>query len=146
MNGVPKGNIRPTRGIRQEDPLSPYLFLICLEALNCQLQQAAKSEAIRGFSLCKNGPKISHLFFANDTLLFCWATKSDLDVIQSILVSNEQASGQKLDQEKTTVFFSKATPNVRKLEIINALGVSEVQEYEKYRGLPAVVGRNKKQA
>ena len=61
-------------------------------------------------------------------------------------MSNEQASGQKLDQEKTTVFFSMATPDARNLEIINALGVSEVQEYEKYRGLPAVVGRNKKQA
>ena len=59
-------------------------------------------------------------------------------------MSNEQASGQKLDREKTIVFFSKATPNVRKLEIIDALGVSEVREYEKYRGLPAVVGRNKK--
>ena len=70
-NGVPKGDIRPSRGIRQRDPLSPYLFLICLEALNCQLQQAARSEAIRGFSLCKNGPEISHLFFADDTLLFC---------------------------------------------------------------------------
>ena len=60
------------------------------------------------------------------------------------MASNEQASGQKLDREKTTVFFSKATPNVRKLEIIDALGVSEVREYEKYRGLPAVVGRNKR--
>ena len=47
VNGVPKGDIRPTRDIKQGDPLSPYLFLICLEALNCQLQQAAKSEAIR---------------------------------------------------------------------------------------------------
>ena len=38
VNGVPKGDIRPSRGIRQRDPLFPYLFLICLEALNCQLQ------------------------------------------------------------------------------------------------------------
>ena len=56
----------------------------------------------------------------------------------------EQASDQKLNREKTTVFFSKATPDERKIEIINELGVSEVREYKKYLGLPAVVGRNKK--
>ena len=96
--GVPKGDIRPTRGIRQGDPLSPYLFLICFEVLNCQLQQEAKSKAIRSFSLCKNGPKITHLFFADDTLLFFRATMSDLDVIQHILSLYEQASGQKLNR------------------------------------------------
>ena len=144
VNGVPKGDIRPSRGIRQRDPLSPYLFLICSEVLNCQLQQAARSVAIGGFSLCKKGPKISHLFFVEDTLLFCPATKNDLDFIQSILVLYEEASGQKLNREKTTVFFSKATPDERKLEIIDALGVSVVRDYEKYLGLLAVVGRNKK--
>ena len=87
VNGVPKGDIRPTRGITQGNPLSPYLFLICSEALNCQLQQVARSKAIKGFFLCKNSPKISYLFFVEETLLFCRATKSDLDVIQSILVS-----------------------------------------------------------
>ena len=55
----------------------------------------------------------------------------------------EQAFGQKLNREKTIVFFSKATSDERKIEIINELGVSEVQEYEKYLGLPAVLGRNK---
>ena len=56
----------------------------------------------------------------------------------------EKAFGQKLNREKTTMFFSKATSEERKLEIIEALGVSEVKEYEKYLGLPAVIGRNKK--
>ena len=69
---------------------------------------------------------------------------SDLDVIQRILLLYEQASGQKLNREKTTVFFSKATLVERKLEIIDFLGVSEVREYDKYLGLLAVVGRNKK--
>ena len=85
VNGVPRGDIRPTRGIRQGDPLSPYLFLICSKALNQQLQHAARSEVIRGFSLCRNGPRISYLFFANDTLLFCRASKGDLEAI--LLVS-----------------------------------------------------------
>ena len=69
---------------------------------------------------------------------------SDLDVIQRILLLYEQASGQKLNREKTTVFFSKATLVERKLEIIDFLGVSEIREYDKYLGLLAVVGRNKK--
>ena len=56
----------------------------------------------------------------------------------------EKASGQKRNREKTIVFFSKATSEERKLEIIEALGVSEVKEYEKYLGLLVVVGRNKK--
>ena len=94
--------------------------------------------------MCKNGLKNSHLFFADDTLLFCRANKGDLDAIQGILVLYEKASGQKLNREKTTVFFSKATLAVRKIEIINELGVSEVREYEQYLGLLAVVGRKKK--
>ena len=55
-----------------------------------------------------------------------------------------QASSQKLNREKTTVVFSKATLDVRKLEVIDALGVSEVREYEEHLGLLAMVGRNKK--
>ena len=94
--------------------------------------------------MCKNGLKISHLFFADDTLLFCRANEGDLDAVQGILVLYDKASGQKLIREKTTVFFSKATSEERKLEIIEALGVSEVKDYEKYLGLPVVVGRNKK--
>ena len=53
VNGVSRRDIRPIRGIRQGDPPSPYLFLICSEALNQQLQHAARSEVIRGFSLCR---------------------------------------------------------------------------------------------
>ena len=104
-NGVPRGDIRPTRGIRQSDPLSPYLFLICSKALNQQLQHAARSEVIRGFSLCTNGPRINHLFFADDTLLFCHASRGDLEAILKLLQLYEQAFRVKLNRDKTTVFF-----------------------------------------
>ena len=57
------GEIKPTRGIRQGDPLSPYLFLLCSEGLNWLIQGAAREDKIRGFSLCRSRPRISHLFF-----------------------------------------------------------------------------------
>ena len=56
VNGEPKGDIKPSRGIRQGDPLSPYLFPLCLKGLNQMLQAAAREDEIKGFSLCRNGP------------------------------------------------------------------------------------------
>ena len=57
------------------------------------LQQIASNDTIRGFSLCKRGPKISHLFFVDDTLLFCKASMADLQAIQDILALYEEAAG-----------------------------------------------------
>ena len=73
VNGEPKGLINPTRGIRQGDPLSPFLFLLCTEGLHGLIIKAARAKEINGFSLCKRGPKLTHLYFANDILLFCKA-------------------------------------------------------------------------
>ena len=78
INGEPKGHIVPMRGIRQGNPLSPYLFLLCSEGLNGLIEQAVSDRHIEGFSLCKHDPKISHLFFTNDSLLFCRAWVDDV--------------------------------------------------------------------
>ena len=82
VNGEPNGDIRPSRGIRQGDLLSPYLFLLCSEGLNRLIQKVASDDLIQGFSLCRVGPRIMHLFFANDNLLLCHANMGDLQVIQ----------------------------------------------------------------
>ena len=73
INDNPVGHIQPTRGLRQGDPLSPYLFLIYAEALSSLLIQAEQKGTIIGVPTSKKGPRISHLFFADDSLLFCKA-------------------------------------------------------------------------
>ena len=143
VNSEPKGNIVPSRGIRQGDPLSPYLFLLCSEGLNALIQQAVNKDKIRGYSLCWYGPKISYLFFADDSLLFCCAQISDIQTIQGILDLYEHASRQRIDKEKTTLFFSKSITMETKNSIKNFLGGPEIKEYEKYLGLLAVLGRNR---
>jgi len=59
VNGEPSSIIKPKKGIRQGDPLSPYLFLLCSEGLTQLIKQAVQVDKIRGYSLCRNGPKIS---------------------------------------------------------------------------------------
>ena len=66
VNGELEGMIYLSRGIRQGDPLSPYLFLFWVEGLNAILRKAAIAEEIEGFSLCRRGPKITHIFFTDD--------------------------------------------------------------------------------
>ena len=63
INGEPKGFFHPTRGLRQGDPISPYLFLLCAEGLHVLLAKAARSNQIQGISISRGGPKLTHLFF-----------------------------------------------------------------------------------
>ena len=144
INGEPRGHIVPSRGLWQGDLLSPYIFLLCFEGLNGLINQAVRKGKIQGYSLCRNGPKISHLFFTDDSLLFCRARLKDVTTIQNILEVYETASSQQINKEKTTLFFGKSISDMAKNSIKELLGVSEIKQYEKYLGLPAVVGRNRR--
>lgn len=81
INGEPTNVIRPSRGIRQGDPLSPYLFLLCIKGLHSLLHQVATAGQIRGVSICKKGPRLTHLVFANDSLIFCRASMQECQKI-----------------------------------------------------------------
>ena len=85
VNGGPRGHTIPSRGLRQGDPLSQYLFFLCSAGLNSLVQHAVNVGDIQGFSLCRRELRISHLFFVDDSLLYCRATMGDIQAIQSIL-------------------------------------------------------------
>ena len=146
LNGQPVGNIKPTRGLRQGDPLSPYLFLLCAMGLQSLIHQAEMDGHIRGVAICRNGHKVSHLFFADDSVLFCRATETECNKILEILEVYEKGSGQKINKEKTNLFFSSNTPLHLQEQIQQILGIPAIRQYEKYLGLPTLVGRAKNQS
>ena len=69
INGVPQGDITPSRDLCQGDLLSPYLILLCAEGVLTMLHQAVQNKRLRGISACRCGPKISHLFFFLQTIV-----------------------------------------------------------------------------
>ena len=95
VNGEPKGLIHPSRSLRQGDPLSPFIFLLCTEGLHGLIKNVASKGDINGFSLCRKGPKLTHLFFVDDSLLFCKANSTECSKVMDLLSMYEDVSGQK---------------------------------------------------
>jgi hypothetical protein len=146
VNGNPVGNIQPSRGIRQGDPISPYLFLICAEALSALLHKVEQKGIITGVPTSPKGPRLSHLFFADDSMLFCRSNSVEWRRLIKILGTYEEGSGQKLNLNKTSIFFSRNTSFERKQKILSLSGLTEAHHIDKYLGLPSFVGKSRKLA
>ncbi|KAL9674277.1 hypothetical protein QQ045_030548 [Rhodiola kirilowii] len=78
VNGSITEEIIPSRGLRQGDPISPYLFLICAEWLTYTLNKYQEIGLIKGIKICRGAPVITHLMFADDSLLLLNARKDSL--------------------------------------------------------------------
>ena len=69
FNSHDTDSFTPTRGIRQGDPLSPYMFLLCAEGLSSLLEFEKEAGGIEGIRVCRDAPSVSHLLFADDSLI-----------------------------------------------------------------------------
>ncbi|KAK4400699.1 putative ribonuclease H protein, partial [Sesamum angolense] len=145
LNGKQFGFVKPERGIRQGDPLSPYLFILCAEGFSCLLQAKEHNGDIRGVAVTRRAPKVSHLLFADDTLIFSQATKGAMRCIRGILEKYERASGQLINLDKSSIFFSSNTAHEDRMEMATLLGVRIDSMPSKYLGFPYFVGRNKRE-
>lgn len=85
LNGELIGPIFPKRGLRQGDPLSPYLFLQCIEGLSNAIDEAAFGDKLHGCRVSANAPEFTHLLFADDSFLFFKATKEEAVCVKEIL-------------------------------------------------------------
>ena len=143
VNGVAYGSITPTRGLRQGDPISPYIFLLCVDGFSSLINDVARNHRISGVSICRVCPKITHLFFADNSLLFCKANSQECQNLIDILQLYEAASGQKINADKSSVFFSNNTLDDRRSEVLNMLGPMQDTRHKKYLRLPLIIGKSK---
>ncbi|KAA3472944.1 reverse transcriptase [Gossypium australe] len=130
LNGVPRKAFTPERGLRQGDPLSPFLFLVCSEGLSTLLRLTSEKWVLRWVKASRRSPQITHLLFTDDCVLFGEATEK----------------GQCVNYRKSTMFFSSNTIDTVQSVISNRLGVKRSNNFKKYLGLPNMVGKRRRLA
>ncbi len=109
--------------------MSPYLFLLCAEGLSVLLLKAERESLIRGISICRRGPRISHLFFADDSIIFCRATSNECRALHDLLALYANASGQVVNTDKTALFFSHNTPQHIRDSICSIFGSDPMNQF-----------------
>ncbi|CAL8136353.1 unnamed protein product [Prunus armeniaca] len=144
INGEATTPILPSRGLRQGDPLSPFLFLICAEGLSALLHRQEERGGLHGFQLRPHGLSISHLFFADDSVIFCRTDEHEVSGLKHILECYAKGSGQCINFEKSSIFFGQKCPARLKGKLVHILGVWQNEKFGKYLGLNADFGASKR--
>lgn len=143
INGYPSSTFKPNRGIRQGDPLSPYLFIICVEVLSGLITKYHNQGKIQGISIARNAPAISHLFFANDNMIFCRENKSEAKHLNEIFDEYQRVLGQKINLNKSEMVFIPNIIQSVKKEFQDFMPIQITDSITKYLGLPTQVRRSK---
>nr|KAJ0222557.1 hypothetical protein LSAT_V11C200085590 [Lactuca sativa] len=104
VNGNPTTEFPVTRGVRQGDPLSPFLFIIAMEGLHVAAQSAIDRHFIQGVKLPHAGPTISHLFYEDDAIFTGNWDKGSIKNLSRILKCFEMTSGLKVNFHKSRLF------------------------------------------
>lgn len=137
------GEIVPQQGVRQGDPISLYIYIMCVEGLSSIIRRNEGAKLLHGCMIANEAPILSHLLFEDDCYLFFKATRAEADVMKRILHRYEAISGQKINFDKFAIAFSPNNIDECKREVCDQLGVSGMHSPKKYLGMPMVVGRNK---
>ncbi|RVW98823.1 LINE-1 reverse transcriptase-like [Vitis vinifera] len=135
VNGVPAGFFLSSQGLRQGDP--PYLFVLGMEVLDALIRRAVVGGYLSGCSIQgdrRHNLKISHLFFADDTIMFCEANKEHLTHLSWILLWFEAASGLRINLDKSEIIPVGVVEEIEEMAV--ELGCRVGSLPSQYLGLP----------
>ena len=107
--------------------------------------EAARNKRFSRISICRGSPSITHLLFTDDSVIYCKASGQESKELQTILQKYEEVVGQRINTEKSLIFFSQNTDEDTKKEVKEILGAMQDTQPKKYLGLPSLIGRSKKQ-
>jgi hypothetical protein len=107
FNGALSAPFTPTRGLRQGDPLPPYLFLFVANGLSMLINRKVETNALKELKIYQGAPGISHLLFVDDTLMFFKATPNQAEVFKETLEAYARCTGQLVNPGKCSILFTK---------------------------------------
>lgn len=122
------GSICPERGIRHGDPLSPYLFILHANDFLAAIQSFERNKWITRVKIFHRAPSITHMFFANDNSVYCRSNMEEANNVKRLLDTFENATGQKVNCDKSSIFFSSSVAEYVILKICLKLNIQEAGE------------------
>ena len=137
INGFPSHPFFPSRGIRQGDPISPFLFIIMVEGLSHSIHVAIASNLLIGLPPHGISPPVSHSQFVDDTLMMGTPTAREAHSLLSILQTFSKASGLDCNKDKSQIFFFNMPPLIQ-CHVFDILGFNRSSLPSKYLGIPLI--------
>lgn len=145
INGCITESWNPNRGIRQGDPLSPYIFIICMNYLIFKFVDGHNSNLFDGLQINKYTPPIPILCFADDCIIFGKNNPKSITFIKETLNNFAEEAGLHINWNKTKTYFSKNTPHHKIKDSCKNLNIRAGNRNDKYLGLPLITQRITKQ-
>ncbi|XP_060182538.1 uncharacterized protein LOC132612249 [Lycium barbarum] len=143
INGQPHGFFHSTRGVKQGDSLSPTLFILASEVLSRGLNALYSNLWFTGFGVPKWSPKINHLAYADDTIIFSSSCEISLGLIMNVFTEYEQASGQLINKAKSSVYLHDRVDEEIFRQVERVTGIARKEFPVIYLGCPIYYARSK---
>lgn len=135
-NGEVLDDFSPGRGLRQGDPLSPYLFVLCMERLSILIDNKCEAGDWKGIKVARDSEALTHLFFADDLILFGHANRANCKAMMEVLNDFCSLSGQTVNLSKSKMFVSPNVTRRKARHLSNFCGIALTNDLGKYLGVP----------
>jgi hypothetical protein len=116
---------------------------LCADVFSGLISKAQTNSTINGIAIAQNAPKVSHLFFADDSIIFCKAKKEEAIQLKAIFDEYQRISGQQINMAKSEMTFSPNIQQTIKEDFKGVLPFTITNTILKYLGMPTQIGRSK---